>query len=148
MDGILQRARIGGRADHETTWEYDKHGNKILPRNCAREARAQSSASRRQREDEVKVLVIINAPKRFVGRQHKKQQIEPIVSAIKEVVKDIEGIQFGISQGLTVELRKPRNSLNLLMNPATDREDPVRHDAGGSPQVEAVPPHPGDDLPR
>ena len=122
-----------------TIWECDREGNKVTPADTAREARVRESATRRQREEEVKVLIIVNAPRRFLGAQLKKRQMEPIVAAIKEVVKDVEGIQFGTSQGLTPELRKPRNSLNLFLNPSTDRADPYETMRAALPKLKYLP---------
>jgi len=122
-----------------TIWECDRDGNRITSDDNAREARVRENATRRQREEEVKVLIIVNAPKRFLGAQLKKRQMEPIVAAIKEVVKDVEGIQFGTSQGLTPELRKPRNSLNLFLNPSTDRADPYETMRAALPKLKYIP---------
>ena len=122
-----------------TLWEADREGNKIAPVNAEREARVRESATRRQREEEIKVLIIVNAPKRFLGAQLKKRQMEPIVTAIKDVVKDVEGIQYGISQGLTPELRKPRNSLNLFLNPSTSRTDPYDTMRAALPKLKYLP---------
>ena len=81
------------------------------------------------------MIIIINAPKRFVGRQLRKGEMEPLAAAIKSVLQKVEGVQFGIAQGLTTELRKPRNSLNVFINPILDRGDPFDAVRAALPQL-------------
>ena len=123
-----------------TTWKADKHGNKILPERAESGERARARTDNRQKREEAKVMIIFNAPKRFVGRQHKKGQMEPLADAIKGVLKEVGGIQFGIAQGLTTELRKPRNSLNLFINP-TMSDSPFDTLRGVLPQLKFLPVH-------
>ena len=125
-----------------TTWPVDKLGNKILPERENRSAaRAQEREYQREKEDAAKVMIIINAPKRFVGSQLKKKQMVPIVTAIREVLTDVEDIGFGIVQGLTAELRMPRNSVNVFINPGTNREDPYEKLREVLPKLKYLPIH-------
>ena len=120
------------------TWKCDKHGNKVLPERTESRERTQARTDDRQKREEAKVMIIFNAPKRFVGRQHKKGQMEPLAAAIKGVLQKVSGVQFGIAQGLTAELRKPRNSLNLFINP-TVSESPFDTLRDVLPQLKFLP---------
>ena len=71
-----------------TVTRYSPHGRKT-EKGSRRASRRESRANRSEREEE-KVLIIINAPKRFVGRQLKKGKMEPLVSVIKDILRDVE----------------------------------------------------------
>ena len=125
-----------------TTWPCDKQGNKVLPprpENRERAERTHEKAHDNQKREEAKVMIIINAPRRFVGSQLKKGEMQPIVTQIKSVLQKLEGIQFGITQGLTAEFRKPRNALNVFINPVLTGEDPLETVRAVLPQLKYLP---------
>ena len=125
-----------------TTWPCDKQGNKVIPprpENRERTERTHEKAHDNQKREEAKVMIIINAPRRFVGSQLKKGEMQPIVAQIRRVLQKLEGIQFGITQGLTAEFRKPRNALNVFINPVLTGEDPLETVRSVLPQLKYLP---------
>jgi hypothetical protein len=122
-----------------TTWPCDKQGNKVLHSRPENRERAQEKEQSNQKREEAKVMIIINAPRRFVGSQLKKGEMQPIVAQIRNVLQKVEGIQFGIAQGMTAEFRKPRNALNVFINPALEGEDPLETVRAVLPQLKYLP---------
>ena len=81
---------------------------------------------RRNKEDDLKIMVVINAPKRFVGRKYRDGQMEPVATPVRTAMETMKGcVDFGIvAQSKTKEVKMDKNSLNLFINPPVDRPDP------------------------
>ena len=99
----------------------------------------------KQKADDVKLLIVMHLPRRCLGKYLDTGSLESVRERIETVVKKMPGTKHGLTQGLTPNMKKKKNSLNLFLNPPLNMEDPYRHIRPHLPELKCFP-YVGDGL--
>mmetsp|Transcript_5275 Transcript_5275/g.11333 ORF Transcript_5275/g.11333 Transcript_5275/m.11333 type:complete len:521 (-) Transcript_5275:621-2183(-) len=99
----------------------------------------------KQKADDVKLLLVLNLPRRCLGKSLEAGKLESVREHIETIVKKMTGTKHGLAQGLSKNFKLKKNSLNLFLNPPLNLEDPYRLIRPLLPQLKVFP-YEGDGL--
>jgi hypothetical protein len=99
----------------------------------------------KQKADDIKLLLVLNLPRRCLGKSLEAGKLESVREHIETIVKKMTGTKHGLAQGLSKNFKLKKNSLNLFLNPPLNLEDPYRLIRPLLPQLKVFP-YEGDGL--